>query len=311
MAALEAGKHVLCEKPVAYDFRDTLRAAELADAEGPEDQARLHLPLLPRRALRQVADRRGLHRRAVHLQRLRAELAVDQPADAAAPGRSQGRPERICRSRRWRAMARRSSTSATGGSARTTRSVVGTMRNFVPERMVRATGTMMRMNIDDGDIFIGEFANGAIGSIQTSFVTVGNYPGIEARIYGEQGRDHLPPGRGVRRRRDDQGGHPGRRRVQGAGDPAALLPERRPRPRERGARLFYANLIKDFLDETRRPTRPRTRATSTTAPGSRRSSTPSRCPSTSAAGSTCRWHARSSETATVSNCCRLIAHAPL
>ena len=65
--------------------------------------------------------------------------------------------------------------------------VVGTMKNFVPERMVRATGTMMRMNIDDGDIFIGEFASGAIGSIQTSFVTVGNYPGLEARVYGSEG----------------------------------------------------------------------------------------------------------------------------
>jgi predicted dehydrogenase len=67
------------------------------------------------------------------------------------------------------------------------REVVGTMKNFVPERMVRATGTMMRMNIDDADIFIGEFANGAIGSIQTSFVTVGNYPGLEARVYGSEG----------------------------------------------------------------------------------------------------------------------------
>ena len=64
--------------------------------------------------------------------------------------------------------------------------VVGTMRNFIPERMVRATGRMMRMNIDDGDIFIGEFANGALCSVQTSFVTVGNYPGIEARIYGSK-----------------------------------------------------------------------------------------------------------------------------
>src|SRR5690349_2495991 len=32
-AALEAGKHVLCEKPVAYDFRQTLRAADLADGK--------------------------------------------------------------------------------------------------------------------------------------------------------------------------------------------------------------------------------------------------------------------------------------
>src|SRR5947208_1493202 len=34
MAALAAGKHVLCEKPVAYDFRDTRRAAELARSRG-------------------------------------------------------------------------------------------------------------------------------------------------------------------------------------------------------------------------------------------------------------------------------------
>jgi predicted dehydrogenase len=53
--------------------------------------------------------------------------------------------------------------------------------------MVRATGMMMRMNIDDGDIFIGNFESGAIGSIQTSFVTVGNYPGLEARVYGSKG----------------------------------------------------------------------------------------------------------------------------
>src|SRR5262249_45852683 len=65
--------------------------------------------------------------------------------------------------------------------------VVGTMRNFVPNRMVRATGRMMRMNIDDGDIFVGEFRSGALCSIQTSFVTVGNYPGIEARLYGSKG----------------------------------------------------------------------------------------------------------------------------
>ena len=61
------------------------------------------------------------------------------------------------------------------------------MRNFIPERMIASTGTMARANIDDGDIFIGEFASGAICSVQSSFVTVGNYPGIEVRVYGSEG----------------------------------------------------------------------------------------------------------------------------
>jgi predicted dehydrogenase len=66
-------------------------------------------------------------------------------------------------------------------------SVVGTMRNFVPKRVLRDTGQMTRVNIDDGDMWIAEFGSGAIASIQSSYVTVGNYPGIEARIYGSEG----------------------------------------------------------------------------------------------------------------------------
>jgi predicted dehydrogenase len=45
----------------------------------------------------------------------------------------------------------------------------------------------VRTNIDDGDIYIGEYQNGAICSIQSSYVTVGNYPGLEARAYGSKG----------------------------------------------------------------------------------------------------------------------------
>jgi predicted dehydrogenase len=67
-------------------------------------------------------------------------------------------------------------------------SVVGAMRNFVPNRMVRDTGQMQRMNIDDGDMWICEFGDGgALASVQSSYVTVGNYPGIEVRLYGSEG----------------------------------------------------------------------------------------------------------------------------
>ena len=50
-AALEAGKHVLCEKPVAYDYRDTIARRDLARRKGLKTKVGLHLPLQPGDAL--------------------------------------------------------------------------------------------------------------------------------------------------------------------------------------------------------------------------------------------------------------------
>ena len=66
--------------------------------------------------------------------------------------------------------------------------VVGVLANMVPYRRRTNLDTQLdRINVDDADIFIGECQNGALFSLQSSFVTVGNYPGIEARIYGSKG----------------------------------------------------------------------------------------------------------------------------
>jgi hypothetical protein len=126
--------------------------------------------------------------------------------------------------------------------------VVGTMRNFIPDRMVRATGRMMRMNIDDGDIFLGEFTNGALCSIQTSFVTVGNYPGIEARIYGS--KDAL-----ICRLVEEAGicetlkaATPDQVEFRELEIPSRFYPAGGS-ARESWRTLFYANLIKSFIDE--------------------------------------------------------------
>ena len=147
--------------------------------------------------------------------------------------------------------------------------VVGTMRNFIPERMVRATNRMMRMNIDDGDIFLGEFANGALCSIQTSFVTIGNYPGIEARVYGSKGAliCRLVEEEGVCRNAARRDAGPGR--VPRARDSGTLLPAWRQPHASRGARSSTPTWSAASSARSSTMVRP-TRATSATARGCRK-----------------------------------------
>lgn len=185
-AALEAGKHVLCEKPVAFDFRDTIRAAELARSKRLKTKLGFTFRYAPAmRYLKHLVDQgyigtpfifNGFEQNSQWLDPANPLRQVDPDADQSVLQVSslEGYGAPIIDIGAW----------LVGSDYR---EVVGTMRNFIPERMVRATGRMMRMNIDDGDIFLGEFGNGALGSVQTSFVTVGNYPGIEARIYGSEG----------------------------------------------------------------------------------------------------------------------------
>ena len=122
------------------------------------------------------------------------------------------------------------------------------MRNFVPERVVRETGKMMRINIDDGDIFIGEFANGVLCSVQTSFVTVGNYPGLEARVYGSEGAliCRLVEESGICETL--KGAKPDSVEFKDIEIPKRLYPPGGAST-EAWRTLFYANLVSSFADE--------------------------------------------------------------
>jgi len=113
---------------------------------------------------------------------------------------------------------------------------------------MRQTGIMQRANIDDGDIFIGEFANGALGSVQTSFVTVGNYPGIEARVYGSAGAliCRLVEEFGVCETL--KGAKPDDVEFKDIPVPEGYYPAGGS-PRESWRTLFYANLIRHYVDE--------------------------------------------------------------
>jgi predicted dehydrogenase len=64
--------------------------------------------------------------------------------------------------------------------------VVASMSCYVPERVVRGYPGMQRIHADDGTVALVEYASGAQGMLQTSIVAVGNYPGIEIRVYGSK-----------------------------------------------------------------------------------------------------------------------------
>ena len=97
-------------------------------------------------------------------------------------------------------------------------------------------------------MFIGECANGALYSMQSSYVTVGNYPGIEARIYGSAGAL-------IARLVDEFG----EIQTLRAAKPDAVefvrldIPQRffppGYRPDDPWSTAFYGNLVHNFLEE--------------------------------------------------------------
>jgi predicted dehydrogenase len=186
MAALEAGKHVLCEKPVHHDYREVIRASDLAESKGLKTKLGFTFRYAPATMYAAELIKQGFIGQPFMLNAfeqnsqwldpstpLRQQTSIDDP-DFLQVASIEGYGAPVIDIMHW--------WMGTG-----LESVVGTMRNFVPERVVRETGIKTRVNIDDGDMFIAEFAGGGLASVQSSFVTVGNYPGIEVRLYGSEG----------------------------------------------------------------------------------------------------------------------------
>ncbi len=247
MAALEAGKHVLCEKPVAFDFRETIRAADLARSKGLKTKLGFTFRYSPGMLyMKELIDQGFCGEPYIYNAYEQNSQWIDPrtPLRQVDPETDQSRI-RVSSLEGYGAPVIDLARFMVGADFT---SVVGTLRNFVPERMVRDTGRMMRMNIDDGDVFIGEFANGAFGTVQSSFVTVGNYPGIEVRLYGSKGA--------IITRLIEEFGVAETIKIATPDDvefkeqeiPARFYPEGG-HGRESWHTLFYSNLIKDFLDE--------------------------------------------------------------
>jgi predicted dehydrogenase len=245
--ALSAGKHVLCEKPVDTDYRKTRQAAELAAASGLRTKLGFTFRYAPAvMYAKELIDSgfigqpymfNGFEQNSQWLDPATPLRQFDPDADPGqiAVSSIEGYGAPVIDIMHWFV-----------GSPLT--AVVGAMRNFVPERIIRDTGKMTRANIDDGDMWIAEFGSGALASIQSSYVTVGNYPGIEARIYGSQGAlivrlvDEFGCCQTIKTARKDA--------VEFTDAP---IPDRFFPPGGTSAEnweyLFYSNLVSDFITE--------------------------------------------------------------
>ena len=197
--ALDAGKHVLVEKPVCHDYRDVILAHQIAESKGLKTKVGLTFRYAP--AVMYMFDliRQGFIGKPFvfngyeqNSQWLNPDNPMDKRIHKAKPEGEA--PWGVDSSREGIAVS-----SLEGYGAPTIdiglecvgedlKQVVGILSNLVPMRRRTNLDTEReRINIDDADMFMGETPSGALFSMQSSYVTVGNYPGIEARIFGSEG----------------------------------------------------------------------------------------------------------------------------
>ena len=197
-AALNENKHVLVEKPVAQDYRRVLEAQKLAESKGLKTKVGLTFRYAPAVQYMFELVRQGFIGEPYVFNGFEQNCQWIDPYNPQDKRIHKVRPEGPLvgtdLSREGIEVG-----SLEGYGAPTidiglelvnsdVTQLCGIMANMVKYRRRTNLDTELeRINWDDADMFIAECANGALFSMQTSFVTVGNYPGIEAHIYGSKG----------------------------------------------------------------------------------------------------------------------------
>ncbi|SFR88212.1 Gfo/Idh/MocA family protein [Sphingomonas jatrophae] len=183
--AIAAGKHVLSEKPLHTEAAPAFDAAARAKAMGVRTKLGFTFRYSPaiRRLKEWVASGElgeifHIHGFEQNSQFLDPDFELRQfdvrsPRDKLIPASIVGYGSHLIDLMRW-----------IGGEFG---SVVSTMSNYVPERLVRGLEGRQRFKVEDGTVALVEYQGGTQGMLQTSYVAVGNYPGVEIRVYGSKG----------------------------------------------------------------------------------------------------------------------------
>ncbi|PRY48682.1 putative dehydrogenase [Geodermatophilus tzadiensis] len=195
IAALEAGKHVLCEKPLANSVAEAeamTEAAQRAAARGVRSMVGFTYRRVPAIGL---ARRLVAEGRLGRIRHVRAAYLQDWIADPAAP-------------MSWRLEKDKAGSGALGDigahvvdltqyiTGETLTGVSALLETFVTERPLPASagslsGTagegMGRVTVDDAAVFLARFSGGALATFEATRFALGRKNGIRIEVNGSEG----------------------------------------------------------------------------------------------------------------------------
>ncbi|MCP2243954.1 putative dehydrogenase [Lentzea aerocolonigenes] len=195
VAALDAGKHVLCEKPMANNVTEAVamaEAAERAARRGVRAMVGFSYRRVPALGLARELVSRG---RLGKIHHVRAQYLQDWIVDPAAP-------------LSWRLDKEKAGSGALGDIGAhvvdaaqfilgdTVREVSGTMETFVSERPLALSHSGLSgtasdrtgpVTVDDAVLFLARFAGGALGSFEATRFANGRKNALRIEVNGSAG----------------------------------------------------------------------------------------------------------------------------
>jgi len=182
IAAVEAGKHILCEKPVAMNYHEAYEMAEAADKAGVLHYLNHNYRRVPAVALaKNIIDEGKLgeiyHWRGAYLQ--------DWAMDASIPLTWQLTKELAGAGSHYDLASH--SVDLARFLVGEVKSIQAMLKTFITERVLPGESEKGQVSVDDASFMTAEFENGAIGSFDISRMMAGrkNYNYFE--VYGSKG----------------------------------------------------------------------------------------------------------------------------
>ncbi|MEU6643904.1 Gfo/Idh/MocA family oxidoreductase [Saccharomonospora sp. NPDC046836] len=185
IAALEAGKHVLCEKPLANTVAEAERMAEAAaraEARGVRSMVAFNYRRVPALSLARQLVAEG---RLGELRHVRAVYLQDWLSDATAP-------------MTWRLRKEQAGSGALGDigahivdaaqfvTGEHITGVSGFVETFVPHRR-GADGADEDVTVDDCAVFTGRLSSGAVATFEATRYALGRKNAMRIEVNGSRG----------------------------------------------------------------------------------------------------------------------------